>query len=111
MENLWSDVDKFRPDDRALLKEFLENDNTPIKRSSGSRYFGNSLLTSEWVVSTEEYGEEEPVIISKHLKEKAMPLFPMGTGRAIIVKYKLRDDIFSILKYSKEKYGKISHFE
>lgn len=112
MEGLWTVVDKFNPDDRYLINEFLENGNAPIERSSGSRYFGNSLLASDWVVSTEEYGEEEqPVIISEHLKGKAMPLFPIGIGRAIVVKYKLRDDIFSFLKYSKEKYGKISHFE
>lgn len=112
MESLWTVVDKFNPDDRKLLKKFLESENAPIERSSGYHYFGNSLLASDWVVSTEEYGEEEPpIVLSEHLKGRAMPLCSMGAGRSIVVKYKLRDDIFSFLKYSSEKYGKISHFE
>ena len=112
IEELWTAVDKFSPDDRKLLHEFLESDNAPITRSSGNRYFGNSLLASNWVVSTEEYGEEEqPIILSEKLKGKAIPIGAMSAGRAIVVKYKLHDDIYSALKYSKEKYGKISHFE
>lgn len=112
IEELWTAVDKFNPDDRKLLQEFLESSNAPITRSSGNRYFGNSLLASNWVVSTEEYGEEEqPIILSEKLKGKAIPIGAMGAGRAIVVKYKLHDDIYSALKYSKEKYGKISHFE
>lgn len=112
IEELWTAVDKFAPDDRKLLQEFLESDNAPITRSSGTRYFGHSLLASNWVVSTEEYGEEEqPIILSEKLKGKAIPIGAMSPGRAIVVKYKLNDDIYSILKYSKEKYGKISHFE
>ena len=112
IEELWTAVDNFNPDDRKLLQEFLESSNAPITRSSGNRYFGNSLLASNWVVSTEEYGEEEqPIILSEKLKGKAIPIGAMGAGRAIVVKYKLHDDIYSALKYSKEKYGKISHFE
>lgn len=112
IEELWTAVDKFNPDDRKLLHEFLESDNTPITRSSGNRYFGHSLLASNWVVSTEEYGEEEaPIILPKELKGKVIPIGDMRPSRAIIVKYKLNDDIYSALKYSKEKYGKISHFE
>ena len=52
IEELWTAVDKFNPDDRKLLHEFLESDNTPITRSSENRYFGHSLLESNWVVST-----------------------------------------------------------
>ncbi len=105
-------MDSFGPDDRKLLKEFLDSNNTPIERSSGTRYFGKSLLTSNWVVSTEEYGEEEQtVILSDHLKGKAIPVGSLGIGKPLVVKYKLRDEIFTALKYSKEKYGKISHFE
>ena len=112
MEELWTAVDKFDPEDRKLLHDFLESDNAPITCSSGNRYFGHSLLTSNWVVSTEEYGEEEqPIILSEKLKGKAIPIGAMSAGRAIVVKYKLHDDIYSALKYSKEKYGKISHFE
>ncbi len=112
MEELWTAVDSFGPDDRKLLKEFLDSNNTPIERPSGTRYFGKSLLASNWVVSTEEYGEEEQtIILSDHLKGKAIPVGSLGIGKPLVVKYKLRDEIFTALKYSKEKYGKISHFE
>ena len=114
MEKLWTAVDEFAPDDRKLLKEFLENENAPIIRSSGSRYFGNSLLASDWVVSTEEYddhAEEPPFILPSNQKGKAIPIYSDSVGRPLVVKYKLRNEIFTFLKYSKEKYGKISHFE
>ena len=112
MEDLWTAVDKWGPDDRQLLKEFLDSNNTPIYRTAGYRAAGNSLLNSNWVISTEEYGEEEPpVILSDRLKGKGIPVGSFGVGRSIVIKYKLHDDIFAALKYSKEKYGKISHFE
>lgn len=112
MEELWSAVDKFGPDDRQLLKEFLDSNNTPVYRTAGYRAAGNSLLNSNWVISTEEYGEDEPpVILSDRLKGKGIPVGSFGVGRSIVTKYKLHDDIFVALKYSKEKYGKISHFE
>lgn len=113
MEALWTAVDILGPEDRQLLKEFLANNNTPIERPSGFRFVGgHSLLASNWVVSTEEYGEEEsPIILSEHLKGKGIPVEALGIGKSLITKYKLHDDIFAALKYSKEKYGKISHFE
>ena len=113
MEELWTAVDKFGPEDRQLLKEFLDSDNAPIERPAGVYFVGGrSLLGSNWVVSTEEYGAEEPhVILSEHLKGKGIPVGSFGVGRTIVTKYKLHNDIFIALKYSKEKYGKISHFE
>ncbi len=114
LDELWSAIDAFNPDDKKTIKEFLQSNNAPIEKSSGARYFGNSLFNSNWVVSTEEYGEEKTVIhIPKELKGKAIPVNPsiFDGGREIIVKYKLRDEIFNALKYSMDKYGKISHFE
>lgn len=116
MEELWTAVDKFGPDDRKLLKEFMDSDNTPIIRSSGARYFGNSLLASNWVVSTEEYDEEhaeedQPIVLSSNRKGLAIPIHSEFVGRPLVTKFKLQDDIYAALKYSKEKYGKISHFE
>lgn len=112
MEELWTAVDKLSPDDRQLLKKFLDSGNDPITKPSGSRYFGNSLLASNWVVSTEEYGDEEPpVVLSEHLKGKGIPVGVIGVGRSLVTKYKLHNDIFTALRNSKEKYGKISHFE
>lgn len=114
LEKLWSAVDAYSPDDRKTIKEFLQTNNTPIEKSSGVCYFSSSLFNSNWVISTEEYGEEKPVVhIPEKLKGKAIPINPSAFvgGREIIMKYKLRDEIFNALKYSMDKYGKISHFE
>lgn len=59
LEELWTAVDSFSPDDRQVLKGFISSGNAPIEKSSGSRYFGKSLFNSDWVVSTEEYGEKK----------------------------------------------------
>lgn len=115
MEKLWTEVDSLSPDDRKLLKEFLDSGNIPITKFSSSRYSGysvNSLLGSNWVVSTEEYGDEEhTVALSGRPNGKAIPVAGVSVGRSIVTKYKLHDEIFEALKYSKEKFGKISHFE
>lgn len=119
MEKLWSEVDALSPDDRKALKEFIASGNAPIEKSSGSRYFGNSLFNSNWIVSTEEYVEEEkatePVHFELPKKRKGqvmtVNIMDMYDTRTVIVKYKLRDEIYNLLKYSMEKYGKISHFE
>ncbi|MBQ3529933.1 MAG: hypothetical protein IJA47_05525 [Oscillospiraceae bacterium] len=119
LEKIWSEVDALSPDDRKVLKGFVASNNAPIEKSSGSRYFGNSLFNSNWVVSTEEYVEEEKTAVPVHLdlpkKQKGqvmtVNIMDMYDTRTIIVKYKLRDDIYNLLKYSMENYGKISHFE
>lgn len=114
LEKLWSNVDAFNQDDRKVLHEFLESQNAPIERSSGIHYYRNSLFNSDWLVSTEEYRETEPV--SFNIPEHKAILvfknsFDTGGTRTVIKKYKLREDIYNVLKYSMDKYGKISHFE
>ncbi len=114
LEALWSQVDALRPDERKVLKEFIDSGNLPIEKSSGTHYFGNSIFNSNWLISTEAYGEEkQEIIFSDNVNEKMIPkdsnIF-IG-GRTIIKKYKLNDDIYQALKYSMDNYGRISHFE
>lgn len=116
LEKLWSQVDAISPDDRQLLKEFIASGNAPIEKSSGTRYFGSSIFNSNWLESTEDYGEDEQeVILSENVKEKLIPknsnIFSTLGGRTIIKKYKLRNEIYQALKYSMDNYGKISHFK
>ena len=113
LEKLWSSVDAFNQDDRKVLHEFLESQNAPIERSSGIHYCGNSLFNSDWLVSTEEYRETEPVSFNPPKKKGAVTLnvFDTYSTRTVIKKYKLREDIYNVLRYSMDKYGKISHFE
>ena len=113
LEKLWSSVDGFNQDDRKVLREFLESQNAPIERSSGTHYYGNSLFNSEWLVSTEEYRETEPVSFNPQKTKGVVTfnVFDTYSTRTVVTKYKLREDIYSALKYSMDKYGKISHFE
>ena len=113
LEKLWAIVDAFNQDDRKVLREFLESQNAPIERSSGTHYYGNSLFNSDWLVSTEEYRETEPVPFNPPKTKGAVTfnVFDTYSTRTVVKKYKLREDIYNILKYSMDKYGKISHFE
>lgn len=113
LEKLWSSVDAFSQDDRKVLRAFLESQNAPIERSSGIHYCGDSLFNSDWLVSTEEYRETEPVSFNppKNKGVVTFNVFDTYSTRTVVKKYKLREDIYNILKYSMDKYGKISHFE
>lgn len=113
LEKLWSSVDAFNQDDRKVLHEFLESQNAPIERYSGIHYCGNSLFNSDWLVSTEEYRETEPVSFNPPKKKGGVTLnvFDTYSTRTVIKKYKLREDIYNVLRYSMDKYGKVSHFE
>lgn len=108
IDNLWSSVDSFTPGDRALIHNFLETNNEPIETEGYSWYEPGSLFSSGWVDSTlvPYHFENEDNEISK---EHGIPLSHfINQGKT---RYKLKDDIFQLLKYSMEKYGKISSFE
>ena len=113
LERLWSSVDAFNQDDRKVLREFLESQNAPIERSSGTHYYGNSLFNSDWLVSTEEYRETEPISFNPPKTKGVVTfnVFDTYTTRTVVTKYKLREDIYNALRHSMDKYGKISHFE
>lgn len=113
LEKLWSSVDAFNQEERKILRDFIESENAPIERSSDTHYYGYSLFNSDWLVSTEEYREAEPVSFTPPKKKGVMTfnVFDTYSTRTIIKKYKLREDIYNVLKHPMDKYGKISHFE
>ena len=88
LELLWTEVDSFSLSDYKLLLQFVKTENKPY--FSSGVFYGNCLLNSEWVHKT----------VSK--PEKSV----LGNYQ-----YILRNDIYRLLKYSYQKYGKISHFE
>ncbi len=108
IEQLWSDVDSLSPGDRALLHKFLETNNEPIENESNVWFSPGSLLASDWVVSTivPYHFENEETEITKEHGIPITHFINQGTA-----KYKLKDDLFQLLKYSMEKYGKTSNFE
>lgn len=108
LEQLWSDVDALSPGDRKMLYVFIENENSPLEEDNGFHDY-NSLFSSAWVVSTlvpyQMDNEEKPIGTNTY----RVPITHfINQGKK---QYKLTDDIYQLLKYSKEKYGKISHFE
>lgn len=94
LELLWTYVDKLSIDDYKLLIQFIDTNNQPHVTSGIA--CGNCLLNSDWVHKTQIEGEQ---FKGRNLYETS----------SIKTAYILHDDIFQALKYSKEKYGKISH--
>lgn len=103
---LWNKVDSLSPYEYKLLKYFLETNNVPIIISG--YMMGHKLLNEYWCNSKEiEIDNNDSKTFDLiELKEK----YKISKG-AIARKYALKQEIFEILKYSTEKYGKISNIE
>ena len=109
LEKIWRQVDRMTPEDKELLMGFIKTNNTPIERSSATYYAQGSLLSSDWVVSSVKNSYEEPVIVPE---DKIGKIIPVRLSETVTVtQYKLKQSYFELLKYSLEKYGKISNFD
>lgn len=110
IHKLWERVDRFSPGDRQILKNFLDSNNAPLEESASVWYNYDSLFESGWLVSTVvPYEPSDNNISPPKVNEYGIPYSHfVNTGKK---KYRLKDDIYQILKYSKEKYGRISNFE
>ncbi len=104
---MWGYVDSLIPLDKKYLFDFLKNKNKPIK--VGIQLFTVGLLSdNRVVVSTDKVFPSESVTntdidvkytYNNHGKFKSYKLI------------KSRDDFYNLLKYSYDKYGKISHID
>lgn len=104
LTKLWEDVDSLSEDDRADLKEFLRTGNKPIPKNKRC-VNSYSLFYSEWVdVQEKRTTVNTKVTIYSTGKEEVMPTIYTHV-------YKLKENIYQLLKYSQEHYGKISNFE
>ena len=113
LETLWTFVDKLSITDKQALFNFLRTNNTPIESSTiyfGDSIFNNSNIMCETIV---EFIQEEPCHSTPSPKKRGLvyvpieqPIVPIPVKR-----YRLKDEFFSILKYSYKKYKRISHFE
>lgn len=109
LESAWSEIDRLSPNDYKLLIQFVTNGNKPYY-SSGT-HFGKCLLNSEWVHKTVSKPAKQVLIQTKRTSSsRAIPL-PVHETISETYQYILRNDIYQLLKYSYETYGKISHFE
>lgn len=104
----WKEVDKLPPEDRKLLRKFVESGNEPIKRENVLYPYG-TFLNSFWTVSTEidEVESDESIDRASLRVIGGYDHMPMCKTKL----YKLDDRIYNTLKYSLDKYGKISNFE
>lgn len=102
---LWNFVDSLYDPEKKLLKYFIDNNNKIINIQGG--IFFNHRLFMEWCESTQ-------IISDGTIKN--FDIYTLKEGNLIpknniISQYKLRDDIYEALIYSKKKYGKISNFQ
>jgi len=109
-ENLWEIIDNMSIQDYEYLLELLKTNNEPI--TVRGDFFGG-LFSTNWVHQTiiktaEERDEYSPIT--------NLPKGSIGFSipHRIIVpatkQYILKDDIYKLLRYSYDNYGKISNF-
>ena len=113
LETLWAFVDKLSATDKQTLLDFLKSNNEPIQ--SSAYYFGDSIFLNdrimcETVVDTVPEDFEVPIRTPKMDGHIVMPI-EHHIAQIPVKKYRLKDDFFSLLKYSYQKYNRISHFE
>lgn len=92
LEKLWDYVDSLSSKDKQYLVEFLKTGNKPIL-AIPNRFRDGLLNNNKYVARTERY--QNPTIA--YSEEAKL--------------YRLRDDFFEQLRYSYDKYGRISHFD
>ena len=102
MEEIWHMVDAMSPEERQLIKQFIESNNEPYVEDGMAFRFTPHLLNSNWVVST-----TVPQNLDQDMHYDSEVMIYSGLAR----QYKLKEDVFKMLKYSYEKFDKISHFE
>lgn len=108
VKELWNEVDNLAPADRNMVKHFVLTGNKPIKIENRIYPYG-SFLNSRWTVSTEidENSNDESFENASIQVIGGHEFFPAGRTKL----YKLNDDVYQLLKYSWDKYGKISNFD
>lgn len=108
LEDLWQYVDTLSPQDKDFLREFLKNENQPIELVGGEPF--NGLLSNKkFVVSTEKPTGQRRKNTMKF--EGRQVYYTESTDYSTTRLYKLNDEFYKLLKYSYEKYKRISHFD
>lgn len=103
-QKLWNDVDLLSERDREYVMQFINNENTPISCTEYNHEYGG-LFHSNWVDKTEKRTKNQ------------IELIDYKTGKKSIgIKYdthifKLKDEIYNMLKVSYEKNGRIGNFK
>ena len=113
LEIIWTFVDKLSIPDKQALFSFLRTNNTPIESRAtylGDSIFNNSNIMCETIVGSAQEELFRPILNHKNNGHIVIPIeHPIIS--IPVKKYRLNDSFFSLLKYSYEKYNRISHFE
>lgn len=108
LEQMWTIIDGMSFSDYQLLLNFLNSENKPYLQAEISC---GGLLNSDWVYKTQKEPEKKvPIQVERTQKGSSIGM-PMFETISATYQYVLKDEIYNLLKYSMEKYGKISHFE
>lgn len=103
IEDLWSDVDKMSAKDYELLLDFIASENKPYYITN--KEIKTPLLSSDWVY------EKELSFRDPSDRAYTINVEYEYDGDFKIYKYILKDDKYNLLKYSFNKYNRISHFK
>lgn len=113
-EDWWYQVDRLNPEEKELVRVFLNNNNTPLE-SEYAPYFNGALSTYGWILTTQDYCSDEQQqkkaaenVHGNPILNEMEELYPT---RYIITKYKLREDVYQSLSALNALFGKISHFD
>lgn len=107
LERLWTYVDTLSPSERKLLGEFVESDNKPYVEN-GDVYHAHDTLLNSNVIHKRRMHKNSNESTEYVTDNKIRNLFE---GNNVYTEYVLEENFYRLLKYSKENYGKISHFE
>lgn len=110
LENIWTVVDEMSPRDYELLLEFVTNGNQP--HITAGRVCGQGLLNDlNWVHKTLYQQPQEVAVSNDEILSNSSNFIPSHTYMPVGYQYKLKDNIYKILKYSLDNHGRISHFD
>ena len=100
---MWGKIDNMDPEDRKFLMEAINSGNKPYVMPQHS-YRLSPIFSDPWVVSS---------TVHSSLMEGVETMNQIDSESILnncVKLYKLREDVYEDLKYSKEKYGRISNF-
>jgi hypothetical protein len=116
LEEIWDELDKYLPQELNYVTELLDSNNKPLQILDDEEHkldildsyiFNNTLIREEAATlrSTPREIEQNNRTALNHYKNN-----PFYDYSPAIYLYKLKDEYFEILKISKQRYGRISHF-
>lgn len=108
LEELWDRVDALGNDERMLIDGLLKNGNKQI-----GMYVTHKQYQLDYFVNSTQMkkGDKCKVLMRGYFNDILMQYKSYENVYDGYYKYKLKDNIYELLKISKEKYGKISHFD